>query len=423
MTINDTFEPKIIGFLCNWCSYAGADLAGTSRAGYPSNLRIMRVPCSARVDPLFVFKAFQDGADGVMVLGCHPGDCHYREGNYFTQRRYALMHRLLEFIGVETERLYVDWVSAAEGTRFAEIVTDFTEQVRALGTVGTPFTDAVGAEGKLPDAVVGASFTSAVGAGIKPAATGGEPSYAVREAEQHIRAAARRYLANGEVSCVIGWERGSRGKMRPAFIRDADDAERLVWDDDGALNLAVYLHNYQQEAKVAVVARSGETRAINLLIQERQIARENVKVIEVEEQVTADDYADVAELESWTPAERRAFWTRELDRCILCYACRQACPGCYCYQCVAEQTEPRWTGIARGLREKFFFHVMRAFHLAGRCVECGACAAVCPMDIPLNLLNRKLAKEVQTLFGYRAGKDAKTAPPLATFDPTERLRL
>jgi coenzyme F420-reducing hydrogenase delta subunit len=135
MGSDNVFEPKIVGFLCNWCSYAGADLAGTSRTSYPQNVRIIRVPCSGRVDPLFVLKAFQDGADGVMVLGCHPGDCHYQQGNFFAQRRYALMHRLLEFTGVETGRLHVDWVSASEGKKFAKVVTGFTEQVRALGPV------------------------------------------------------------------------------------------------------------------------------------------------------------------------------------------------------------------------------------------------------------------------------------------------
>lgn len=131
--MTQTFEPKIVGFLCNWCSYAGADLAGTSRASYPSNIRIIRVPCSGRVDPLFVMKAFQDGADGVMVLGCHPGDCHYQQGNYYAQRRYAVMHRLLDFTGIDSGRLVVDWVSASEGKRFATVVSDFTKQVRALG--------------------------------------------------------------------------------------------------------------------------------------------------------------------------------------------------------------------------------------------------------------------------------------------------
>ena len=127
------FEPQIVGFLCRWCSYPGADLAGTSRLTYSPSLRVIRVPCSGRVDPLFVLKAFQEGADGVMVLGCHAGDCHYLEGNYHARRRYALMHRLLEYVGLERERLLVDWVSAAEGGRFAEMATEFAAQVRELG--------------------------------------------------------------------------------------------------------------------------------------------------------------------------------------------------------------------------------------------------------------------------------------------------
>ncbi len=131
-----SFEPQIVGFLCRWCSYPGADLAGTSRLVYSPALRVIRVPCSGRIDPLFVLKAFQDGADGVMVLGCHPGDCHYLEGNYHTQRRYSLMHSLLEYVGLERERLLVDWVSAAEGGRFAQMTTEFSDQVKELGPWG-----------------------------------------------------------------------------------------------------------------------------------------------------------------------------------------------------------------------------------------------------------------------------------------------
>jgi F420-non-reducing hydrogenase iron-sulfur subunit len=133
MASEETFEPKIVGFLCNWCSYAGADLAGTSRTSYPPHVRIIRVPCSGRVDPLFVLKAFQDGADGVMVLGCHPGDCHYQQGNYYARRRHALMHRLLEFTGIDMERVFISWVSASEGKEFASLVATFTNAVRALG--------------------------------------------------------------------------------------------------------------------------------------------------------------------------------------------------------------------------------------------------------------------------------------------------
>ena len=130
------FEPQIVGFLCRWCSYPGADLAGSNRITYSPSLRVVRVPCSGRVDPLFVLKAFQEGADGVMVLGCHPGDCHYLDGNYHARRRYALMHRLLEYVGVEKERVLIEWVSASEGTRFADLSTEFANQVRDLGPWG-----------------------------------------------------------------------------------------------------------------------------------------------------------------------------------------------------------------------------------------------------------------------------------------------
>ena len=130
------FEPRIVGFLCNWCAYSGADLAGTSRVQYPTNVDIIRVMCSGRVDPTFVLKAFQLGADGVLVCGCHPGDCHYSEGNYKTARRIPLLTKLLEQFGIEPERLRLEWVSASEGEQFALVVKEMTEQIRELGPLG-----------------------------------------------------------------------------------------------------------------------------------------------------------------------------------------------------------------------------------------------------------------------------------------------
>jgi coenzyme F420-reducing hydrogenase delta subunit len=127
------WEPKIVAFLCNWCSYAGADLAGVSRIKYPANVRIIRVPCSSRVNPQFVFRAFERGADGVLVAGCHPGDCHYVTGNYYTRRRLTLFKRLLEYVGFEPERFIVRWVSASEGQRFAETVKEMVDGLKHLG--------------------------------------------------------------------------------------------------------------------------------------------------------------------------------------------------------------------------------------------------------------------------------------------------
>lgn len=130
------FQPKIVGFLCNWCCYAGADMAGTSRLAYPPNIRIIRVPCSGRVDPLFIVKAFQMGADGVFLGGCHPGDCHYSEGNYHTRRRLSLLHPFLSYLGVEPERLRLEWVSASEGKKFSGLISSFTEEITKLGPKG-----------------------------------------------------------------------------------------------------------------------------------------------------------------------------------------------------------------------------------------------------------------------------------------------
>jgi F420-non-reducing hydrogenase iron-sulfur subunit len=131
---NDGFEPKIIGFLCNWCSYAGADLAGVSRIQYPPNIRIIRVMCSGRIDPAFVLEAFKDGADGVLVAGCHlPSDCHYISGNFKALRRITLLKKALSEFGIEPERLRLEWISASEGDKFASVVRDMVEQIKNLG--------------------------------------------------------------------------------------------------------------------------------------------------------------------------------------------------------------------------------------------------------------------------------------------------
>lgn len=137
---NDTFEPRIIAFCCNWCSYAGADLAGVSRLQMPTNFLVIRAMCSARVDPEHVLRAFSKGADGVLVLGCHPADCHYIGGNYRCRRRIALLKMLLEQYGLDPTRLHLEWVSASEGSKFQATITEFTDLIRKLGP--SPLKDA-----------------------------------------------------------------------------------------------------------------------------------------------------------------------------------------------------------------------------------------------------------------------------------------
>jgi F420-non-reducing hydrogenase iron-sulfur subunit len=131
--VQTEFEPKILAFCCNWCAYAGADLAGVSRFQMPTDVRVIRVMCSGRVPPELIIRALANGLDGVMVLGCHPGECHYSEGNYLTRRRAHVLKRLLDYIGIEPERFQLRWVSAAEGAKFSAVVKETTDKIKALG--------------------------------------------------------------------------------------------------------------------------------------------------------------------------------------------------------------------------------------------------------------------------------------------------
>jgi coenzyme F420-reducing hydrogenase delta subunit len=127
------WEPRILAVLCRWCSYAGADLTGSSRISYPPNIRVLRVPCSGRVDPLFILRALRSGLDGVLVSGCHPGDCHYTAGNYNARRKFVILSRLLEFVGIDPRRVQFSWVSASEGDKFAKVVSRVVSETKALG--------------------------------------------------------------------------------------------------------------------------------------------------------------------------------------------------------------------------------------------------------------------------------------------------
>jgi F420-non-reducing hydrogenase iron-sulfur subunit len=130
---NSNWEPKIVAFLCNWCSYAGADLAGTSRMEYPPNVRIIRVPCSGRMNPLFVIKSLMQGVDGVLISGCHINDCHYSEGNFYARRRFAVLKKLLEYTGIDPRRFQMSWVSASEGDKWAKVVKELVEEIKDAG--------------------------------------------------------------------------------------------------------------------------------------------------------------------------------------------------------------------------------------------------------------------------------------------------
>ncbi|MBN1148222.1 MAG: hydrogenase iron-sulfur subunit [Anaerolineales bacterium] len=454
------FEPRIVAYLCTWCSYTGADTAGIARLKSPANVHAIRVPCSGRVSPELIMRTFDQGADGVLVLACHIGECHYDSGNHRTAKRLPVVQALMSFAGLEPERLRLDYVSASEGERFARITTEFTETLRALGP----------AHWRLRASQWGAFQRLSAGEALpvrQPPSQAAAPPTPERcqEYTQAIQDAARQLLSSGQVSCVIGYERGTHGRTRPVFIYEPSDVERLVWNAECTHNLATYLrHKLQPEdgshkpaeppKPVAVVAKPCDSRAINVLLVENQFSRQQVHIIgvvcdgvyegradsgavapldqahqpllqsrcqdcaervplvydtlvgeppKVRQEIAPPAWPQIERLEAMSAAERAEYWLSQFDRCIRCYACRQACPMCNCPTCLYERDDSLWTGMGIGLNEKRAFHLGRAFHLAGRCVGCNECERACPMGIPISLLNQRLAQEVLSAFGHRAG--------------------
>jgi coenzyme F420-reducing hydrogenase delta subunit/ferredoxin len=452
------YEPKIIAFLCSWCSYTGADLAGTARLKSPWNLRAIRVPCSGRVSPELVMRAFDQGADGVIVLGCHIGECHYDNGNHRTAKRMPILHSLMTFAGLEPERFMLDWVSASEGERFARIVNAFVDQVRDLGPLHWRVEGLErGNKGYERSAENGSKVTA-------PA------SRSDREYAEAIQAKADELLRDGVVDCVIGYEVGPRGRTRPTFVYHSAHVDRLVWNPDCTHNLTTYLKDKlsanqkqpeEEIPRVAVVAKPCDSKAIHVLLAENQIQREQVHVIGIAcegivesgktvlqdrcarcdqrapvvydtligdpESITVTETADaceqLAQLDALPPPERMEFWLEQFDRCIRCYACRQACPMCNCPTCLYERDDSLWVGMNIELNEKRTFHLGRAYHLAGRCIGCDECQRACPMDIPVSLLNMKMAQEMQTHYGFRAGLAPEPSPVTTILNPMTLSRI
>jgi formate dehydrogenase subunit beta len=286
---------------------------------------------------------------------------------------------------------------------------------------------------------------------------------------RELRALSRKLLVEGDVAVIIGYRDGVwQNTTRPCFATSPEATQHLVWNHHCVNNLTVYLTRpeIRRLGRPAVVVKGCDSRALDVLAREHQIARDDVVVVGMVcdgvidsrhgvdgtrllpkcerctvatpprvDHLVGDpgparaqlppDRSALDRIEALSTEERWRYWQAELERCLKCYACRAVCPLCYCERCFVEQTRPAWTSSSQTPRANFVFHLFRAFHLAGRCVLCGECARVCPQDIPLDLLNQKMAEEAADLFGFVAGEDPEAAAPLLTFtrdDPQEFIR-
>ncbi len=418
------FEPKIVAFVCNWCTYLGADLAGTTRLEYPANVRIIRLPCTGRIDFNLIIKAFEIGADSVLVSGCHPGDCHYTSGNYHARRRWILFRELLQALGFDLERINFTWISAAEGHKWQQTVKEITEKTRKLGPYKDLYQISGGSAG-IPPAVARASCPRDGAPPLPLSAWGGE---------SELRETCRRLLAEGNVKVVIGY-----GRRGPVFVTRPEDAAQLVWNDLCLANLTVYLKRKEirRLGRPAIVVKGCDERALVVLEKESQIERKEMHVVGMACQGMGEAKCETCDVhvprfadevigdagkraaqagERWKPLEallalpaagRMAYWAREFERCVKCYACRQVCPMCYCERCLVEKNRPTEIEPSATAKGNFAWHILRAFHLAGRCVGCDECTRACPAGIDLRLLNLSLAKAAEEHFAYRAGMDPK----------------
>ncbi len=467
-------ELRIVGFLCNWCSYGGADTAGTARASQPTDLRIIRVPCSGRVNPLFVLKALLGGADGVLVSGCHPRDCHYSSGNFYARRRLEVLKEFLPIIGIDPRRFEYVWVSASEGQRWKEVVTQFTDRIHALGPA--PRWEDVTARYDAPEELLEP---------LRPLGCGENPAL------DELKAAIKSALP--ELEGVLGWKRGFDAvHAEPAFLRTPEEVDELVWGPFNVHNLANFLPQYKGR-KIGVVVKGCDGKGLIELLAENLISRDDVRIFGMGCNGTVDEGRILAKLpenaavtaarghgatltvtaggkeydlpmhdiaqdkcrlctnpnaplhdvfagkpvaEPAPPAdarlpilrfldglgleERMGFWKGQMERCIRCHACRSACPMCVCRDwCVSDSRDPAWLTQEDDVRQKLMFQLVHAQHLAGRCTGCVECQRACPMGIPVFALKQQFGRMIKKLFGFGAGMDPAATPPLLTYQVEE----
>jgi ferredoxin len=255
---------------------------------------------------------------------------------------------------------------------------------------------------------------------------------------------AKELLENKTVQVIIGYEAGPTGIARPAFITDPSKVDTLIYDERCVQNLAVYLtkHEVNHLGKMAIVATLPVMRSIMMLISEQQIFAESIVVLGISEDGTLLDIADIqvmqgyivksdlsnpvkhkevlARLNKLTPEEKFEYWQKELSKCIKCYACRQACPMCYCTRCSVEVNQPQWIPVQSNTHGNMEWHILRAMHLAGRCISCGECGRSCPVGIPCHLLTMQLVDQVHKYFNVYAGTSDKMNSVLSTYEPNDK---
>jgi ferredoxin len=255
---------------------------------------------------------------------------------------------------------------------------------------------------------------------------------------------AKELLENKTVQVVIGYEAGPTGLARPAFISDPLKTDKLIYDDRCVQNLAVYLTKKEVKnlGKVAIVATLPVMRSIMVLISEQQLFAEYLVVLGISSDGSLLDIADfkvmqayiekselsnppkykekLAELIKLSPEERFEWWQKELSKCIKCYACRQACPMCYCTRCTVEVNQPQWIPVQSNTHGNMDWHILRAMHLAGRCISCGECGRACPVGIPCHLLTMHLTDQVYSYFKVYAGTSEKMSSVLSTYEPNDK---
>jgi len=421
---------KIVAFLCTWCSYAGADLAGTGRNQYPPDIRVIRIPCSGRINPIYIIKALLEGADGVMVSGCHPGDCHYLVGNYFARRRFVVLKELLTIAGFDADRVQFTWVSASEGVRFADVVKDVTAKVTA----------AIERTRERTGGQVPCSFSTGD--------TGGQIPCSFSKQQSELIPLCKSLIEDKTISTIIGFQAGGEtGLSIPCIINSSDEADKLVWNNRCIPMLSDYLRNKKE--KIAIVAKPCDARAVVSLIKENQLKRDDVYIIGIvcdgmtneegkmlpactECTVRIPPVYDIlvgeetqkslpqpqGEPQEPSPrSENRPPGTlqEELEKCILCYSCRQSCYGCYCKTCFMERGEPDWQTASPYMGAKMLYHLGRVMHLSGRCVECGACENACASGVDIRYLIRGVTKFIEETYDYKTGMDLETEPVMLTF--------